>query len=126
MVQLELAGARPSGTTNVSLPAVYEWLEKQGSANAEMRANRDTELKLVTEADLTIVVSEQERSVLHRYLPGARVHVVSLIMPKISRPLFPCAQRQDLLFVGSLGHPPNAQVSCRICYLIYKLWTLRL
>ena len=113
MVQQQQVREGVSAATDASLPAVYKWLEEQGSANAEMRAYRDAELKLVRETNLTIVVSEQEQSAIHRYLPGAPVHVVSLIMPEMSRPVFPCAQRQGLLFVGSLGHPPNAQVSCQ-------------
>ena len=74
---------------------------------AEMRAFRDAELSLVKETNLTIVVSEQERSVIHHYLPHAPVHIVSNIMPARAMLTFPCAQRRGLLFVGSLGHPPN-------------------
>lgn len=112
MVQQQQVREGVSAVTDTSLPAVYRWLEERGSANVEMRAYRDAELELVRKTNLSIVVSEQEQSIIHRYLPGAPVHVVSLIMPEISRPVFPCAQRQGLLFVGSLGHPPNAQVSC--------------
>ena len=101
------AGARSSAVADTSLPAIYRWLQETGPAIAEIQAFRDAELKLVKETNLTIVVSEQERSVIHHYLPLAPVHVVSNIMPAISHPLFLCAQRQGLLFVGSLGHLPN-------------------
>ena len=101
------AGTGDSVVADTSLPAIYKWLREPGPANAEMQAFRDAELRLVQEANLTIVVSEQERSVIHHYLPLAPVHIVSNIMPTISHPIFPCAQRQGLLFVGSLGHLPN-------------------
>ena len=101
------AGTGSSAVANTSLPAIYEWLQESRPESAEMRTFRDAELRLVKETDLTVVVSEQERSVIHRYLPRARVHIVSNIMPAKAPPRFPCAQRQGLLFVGSLGHPPN-------------------
>ena len=101
------AGSQHSAAPDTSLPAIYKWLQTSGHANEEMQAFRDAELKLVQEANLTIVVSEQERSVIHHYLPLAPVHIVSNIMPSTSHPISPCAQRQGLLFVGSLGHLPN-------------------
>ena len=101
------AGTASSGVANTSLPAIYEWLQESRPESAEMRAFRDAELRLVKETNLTIVVSQQERSVIQHYLPHAPVHVVSNIMPAKALPRFPCAQRQGLLFVGSLGHPPN-------------------
>ena len=101
------AGKESSAVANTSLPAIYEWLQESGPESAEMRAFRDAELRLVKETNLTLVVSEQERSVIHHYLPQAPVHIVSNIMPSISHPMIPCAQRQGLLFVGSLGHLPN-------------------
>ena len=101
------AGPGTSAVANTSLPAIYEWLQESRPESAEMRAFRDAELRLVKETNLTIVVSKQERSVIQHYLPHAPVHIVSNIMPAKAPPGFPCAQRQGLLFVGSLGHPPN-------------------
>ena len=101
------AGTGGSAIANTSLPAIYEWLQGSRPESAEMRAFRDAELSLVKETNLTIVVSEQERSVIHHHLPHAPVHIVSNIMPARAMSTFPCAQRQGLLFVGSLGHPPN-------------------
>ena len=102
-----VAQAGTNNSADTSLPAIYDWLQETGPANVEMQAYRDAELRLVDEATLTIVVSEQERSVIHHYLPQAPVHIVSNIMPAISHLIFPCAQRKGLLFVGSLGHLPN-------------------
>ena len=101
------AGTDSAAVADTSLPAVYEWLQESGHESAEMRAFKDAELRLVKETNLTIVVSEQERSVIQHYLPHAPVHIVSNIMPAKGTPGFSCAQRQGLLFVGSLGHPPN-------------------
>ena len=90
-----------------SLPAIYDWLQESRPESAETRAFRDAELRLVKEINLTLVVSKQERSVIHHYPPHAPVHIVSNIMPAISHSIFPCEQRQGLLFVGSLGHLPK-------------------
>lgn len=76
-----------------------------------MRASRDAELALIKAADLTRVVSEQERTVVHQHITGAPIHIVSLIMPELSRPIYPRLQRQGVLFMCSLTHLPNAKVS---------------
>ena len=95
---------------DTSLPAVLKWLERSSEDAKAMRAFRDAELRLVEKAGLTVVVSEDERSMIQRYLPDARVHIVSLIMPHTPKVADSCAHRQGILFVGSFGHQPNGQV----------------
>lgn len=71
---------------------------------------RKAELALVTQADLTWVVSEAERVLLVSEAPGARVDVVSNIHD-IAEPGPGFAQREGLLFVGGFRHPPNVDAA---------------
>ena len=113
MVERDRARMEPLQPLDTSVPGVVKWLEESGEVNAAMRAFRDAELKLVEEAGFTIVVSEEERSIIRRYLPDARVHVVSLIMPHTPQVAASCMRRRGILFVGSFGHHPNGQVGLR-------------
>ena len=99
---------------DTSLPAVLKWLEGEGEDAEALRAFRSAELRLVEQAGLTVVVSEDERSMIHRYLPDARVHIVSLIMPHTPKVADSCVHRRGILFVGSFGHQPNGQVRVRV------------
>lgn len=70
------------------------------------RATRDKELRLIREADLTLVVSTAERELLVREMPQARVEVLSNV-----HAIAGCRrgfdEREDLVFVGGFRHPPN-------------------
>lgn len=82
--------------------------ELEGSAAAKLaaRAKRNEELALIRKADVTLVVSPIEQSLLEELLPDARVMVLSLIQE-----LFPhgkaFADREGLVFIGGFQHPPN-------------------
>jgi len=67
---------------------------------------RRAELAVIAQADLTLVVSEAERSLLAADAPGARVEVLSNLH-RVAGPGLPFAQRHDLVFVGGFRHPPN-------------------
>ena len=110
MVELHKTRTEKSQSLDTSVPGVMKWLEESGEDSAAMRAFKDAELKLVEEAGLTVVVSEEERSIIRNYLPDARVHVVSLIMPHVPEAAASCMRRRGILFVGSFGHQPNGQV----------------
>ena len=110
MVELHQARKETAQPANTSVPGVMEWLEKPNNDNQAMMAFRDAELKMVREANLTVVVSREEKSILQRYLPDANIHVVSLIMPHTPRLPAACKHRRGILFVGSFGHQPNGQV----------------
>jgi polysaccharide pyruvyl transferase WcaK-like protein/glycosyltransferase involved in cell wall biosynthesis len=67
---------------------------------------RELELAMVREADVTLVVSERERSALLTEVPDADVRIVSNVQPtESSTPTF--VARRDMVFVGAFGHNPN-------------------
>ena len=67
---------------------------------------RTQELAVMTTADLTLVVSPIEQTLLKELVPLARVEILSNIhaVPGCARSY---AQRAGLLFVGGFQHPPN-------------------
>lgn len=67
---------------------------------------RALELDIIARSDLTIVVSETERTLLAQDAPQARVEVLSNLH-QLAGDGLPYAQRQDLVFVGGFRHPPN-------------------
>lgn len=72
----------------------------------QARRSRDRELAMVARCDITLVVSEEERDVLAREAPRARVGVLSNIHDVHGR-THGFAGRNGMLFVGGFGHPPN-------------------
>ena len=67
---------------------------------------RAQELAVISAADLTLVVSPIEQSLLKELVPLARVEILSNIhdVPGCARGF---AERAGLLFVGGFQHPPN-------------------
>jgi len=68
--------------------------------------SRRRELAMVEQADVTLVVSGDERDILATEAPRSRVELVSNIHDVAGRSE-PFASRSGLLFVGGFGHPPN-------------------
>ncbi len=81
-------------------------LEGNALARASARAKRDEELTLIRKADVTLVVSTFEQSLLAELAPDARVLVLSLIHD-LHPPGEPFAERKGLVFIGGFQHPPN-------------------
>jgi GT2 family glycosyltransferase len=75
-------------------------------ARASARAKRDEELTLIREADVTLVVSPYEKSLLAGLVPEARVLLLSTIH-ELMPPGKPFAEREGLVFIGGFQHPPN-------------------
>ena len=77
------------------------------TAKLAVRAKRNEELALIRKADLTLVVSPIEQTLLAELVPDARVMVLSNI-----HELFPAGkpfeEREGLVFIGGFQHPPNA------------------
>ena len=73
------------------------------SAAAEMKA---TELNIIARADVTLVVSPFERSILDVEAPQAQVQVLSNIHEP-SPGTRPYAERRGLVFIGGFRHAPN-------------------
>ncbi|HUH29761.1 MAG TPA: glycosyltransferase, partial [Rhodanobacter sp.] len=71
------------------------------------KASRHSELALIEQCDITLVVSPYEQKLLAQLAPQARVELLSNIQE-----IHGChrghAGRKDLIFVGGYGHPPNA------------------
>lgn len=82
--------------------------ETLGHASLRRRvgASRRTELRLIAESDLSLVVSPVERQLLAAELPQARIEVLSNIH-EIHGRSEDFGARRDLLFVGGFAHPPN-------------------
>jgi GT2 family glycosyltransferase/glycosyltransferase involved in cell wall biosynthesis len=90
------------------------FLREQRRVRHEQRGNekiaatfRELELALARSADVTVVVSEQEREHLRRIAPEIPVEVVpnaNEIATEVPGP----EDRSGLLFVGGFEHPPNA------------------
>lgn len=68
--------------------------------------SRQRELAMVERADVTLVVSADERDILTAETPHSLVELVSNIHDVTGRSK-PFASRSGLLFVGGFGHPPN-------------------
>jgi glycosyltransferase involved in cell wall biosynthesis len=68
--------------------------------------SRRRELAMVERADVTLVVSGEERDILANEAPHSRVELVSNIHAVAGRAA-PFDSRSGLLFVGGFGHPPN-------------------
>lgn len=64
------------------------------------------ELRLVEEADATLVVSESEKQLLNVLCPNNKVHVVSTIHDVCETSTI-FENRSDILFVGGFKHRPN-------------------
>lgn len=73
----------------------------------QAEAARRSELALIEQADVTLVVSPHEQSLLARLLPRARVELLSNIH-EVHGCHHPHAGRRDLVFIGGYGHPPNS------------------
>ena len=66
----------------------------------------DLERQLINAADLTLVVSEEEKSWLTAEMPKAKVVVIGNVhAEELSEP--PFENREGILFVGSWNHHPN-------------------
>jgi GT2 family glycosyltransferase/glycosyltransferase involved in cell wall biosynthesis len=82
--------------------------ELDGNAELARQAarSRTQELKLMRECDVTLVVSDVEKTLLAREVPGVRVEILSNV-----HEIYGCRRgfdaRKDLVFVGGFQHPPN-------------------
>ena len=86
---------------------------------------RALELEVIGRSDLTLVVSEAERTLLAADAPGARVEVLSNLH-HVAGPGAPFAQRRDLVFVGGFRHPPNVDAVRWFAGAVFPLVRARL
>jgi glycosyltransferase involved in cell wall biosynthesis len=76
------------------------------SASGVAATMRELELGLMRAADVTLVVTEEEREHVQRDLPSARVEVVPNAHEVVAD-VAPLEDRAGLLFVGGFEHLPN-------------------
>ena len=67
---------------------------------------RALELDVIARSDVTLVVSEAERTLLASDAPQARIELLSNLH-EVAGAGLPFVQRRDLVFVGGFRHPPN-------------------
>ncbi len=81
-------------------------LQSDGGLDDVAERSRKEELAMVRQADVTVVVSAEERALLHAAAPGRKVTVVSNIHEPqpTSRPF---QDRTGILFIGYFLHKPN-------------------
>ena len=83
-------------------------VEKNPLMRERAERTREDELRLITQADATIVVSPVEKELLAREAARANVHVVQLAIPE--EPQGPGFEpRRDILFIGGYQHSPNVE-----------------
>ncbi|NDK38156.1 glycosyltransferase [Pseudoxanthomonas gei] len=82
--------------------------EMAGDAGLRAAAlrTRDSELKVIADADVTLVVSTMERELLAADAPAAHIELLSNLH-EVAGAGASFAQRHDLVFVGGFRHPPN-------------------
>jgi len=72
----------------------------------EAERTRSSELAVMQQCDVTVLVSAAEREQLRVDAPQVQVELISNLHD-VAGAGAPFAQRQDLVFVGGFGHPPN-------------------
>jgi len=87
---------------------------------AAAAGTRALELQCISQADLTTVVSDEERELLTREVPAARVETLSNLH-QLAGPGLPFAQRHDLVFVGGFRHPPNVDAVTWFVQAVFPL-----
>jgi len=89
-------------------------VEKNPLLGERAERTRQEELRLITQADATIVVSPVEKELLAKEVARANVHVVQLVIPEEPQgPGF--EERRDILFIGGYQHTPNAEAVLYFC-----------
>ena len=76
------------------------------------------EVAVIEAADVTLVVSPVEKTVLAEAAPDARVHIVSNVHEVVGSRK-PWAERKDLFFVGGYQHPPNIDAAQ---WFVNEIW----
>jgi GT2 family glycosyltransferase len=93
-------------------------LEDSSALRRAAAQTRRAELAVIGDADVTLVVSPVEKTLLEQAAPEARVHIVSLIHEVVGSRK-PWAERKDLFFVGGYQHPPNVDAAQ---WFVREIW----
>lgn len=103
--------------TFVSMARAAE-VQRSPQLAAQAQAVQASQLQMVTQADVTLVVTEDEQLVLAALRPAAAVRVISNVHVASDDELG-VADRRDLLFVGNFVHRPNRDAAH---YLVTTIW----
>lgn len=93
-------------------------LEKSDTARKVAKELRAKELGAMKKCDCTIVVSNYEHELVTQQIPEANVTVFPLIL-KARQGGASFHGRQDILFLGNFGHPPNVDA---VLYFVSAIW----
>lgn len=85
---------------------------------AQAQAVQSSQLQMVNQADVTLVVTEDEQRLLAALCPDAAVRVISNVHRVTDDPVS-ASHRRDLLFVGNFVHMPNRDAAR---YLATAIW----
>ncbi len=81
---------------------------------------RRSELSVIRQSDVTLVVSPVEQAVLRTEVPDARIEILSNIH-HVAGSQAGFADRKDLFFVGGYQHPPNIDAAL---WFVNSIWPL--
>lgn len=95
-------------------------LTKDPRIAGEAQKTKDSELALMRQSDLTILLSEVEKDIIAAELPGARTAIVPLIRDIPGR-RSGFRARSNVVFIGSFNHPPNVDA---VEWLVKEIWPL--
>ena len=101
--------------------------EIMGDSAVRKRAvqTKTRELNVYRRADLILTVTEDDKRVLLREVPGLKIAVVPNIHV-VPEDIVPRNERHDLLFVGGFSHTPNVDAVLYFCREIFPVLHKRL
>jgi GT2 family glycosyltransferase/glycosyltransferase involved in cell wall biosynthesis/SAM-dependent methyltransferase len=95
-------------------------LENSPSLRRKAAKTKGLELRAMKEADCTIVLSDEERKLLHDMDPSLELSVIPLLLDTPgSRQCF--SNRRDILFIGGFMHTPNVDA---VLFFGRDIWPL--
>ncbi len=95
-------------------------LENTERLRSEARAMKRSELRVMSRADCTIVVSRHEKQVLEKESPSTLCEILPLFMePDPQSDAF--ERRNGIVFIGSFLHPPNADA---VLHFSREIWPI--
>ncbi len=95
-------------------------LEQSLPLKRTAQQTRRSEMSIIKAADVTVVVSSAEKTVLAKDAADEKVHVISNVhdVPGRGKGF---AERKDIFFVGGYQHPPNVDAAC---WFVKEIWPL--
>lgn len=92
----------------------------------EAKKAKDWELNIIQRCDVSIVMSEVEREILHAEAPEADVRLLPLLFVDVDTQNAPFSMRRDIIFIGGFPHQPNVDAALYFAREIFPLVRERL